>query len=429
MEGIEKRFSIEKLIERQLLQRLLDSFAIVTRLRVAVTDVDGKFLLNSREGDCGFCKLVKANPVGLERCQGSYARAGRQAAKWNEPYIFRCHAGLITWACPIVINDNHIGNIVCGQVMMWEPEEFFWEEMEELTRDLHEERGEMLEAARRLEIVSAPQVQAAADLLYITANYLTQSGTDLLNYQHRLRSVGSWLWVNYRKGQESKKDAADVCYGDLENHIFAEIRQGNSEKARELLDKLALQFFTRSKGQLEVIKGLSIEFVISLGRLATEFGVKFEESFRYGILKFKQLEEADTVEKVFLWLLSIGNSYIDVLAKHTTSESEAVVKKAVGYIEEHYASPDLSLDEIAKAAFISPTYLSRLFKKKMGYTLMEHIRNIRIDRAKQLLQQPDKNTTEVAHSVGYSDRSYFCKVFKQIVGLSPNEYRKKALLH
>lgn len=430
IEGLDKQFSIGNIIEKQLLQRLLNSFSTATKLFVAITDVDGTCVLSSNKGDCDFCHLVKANPLGLERCQGSYARAGKQAVKWNEPYFFRCHAGLITWACPILFNKSHVGNIICGQVMLWEPEDLFWYEIADLTKELEPDNGILLEAAHKLEIVSATQVQAAADLLYIIANYLAQSGTGLLNYQQKLRTMGSWLWVNYRQQEQQAKEKGDLepWFADLEGGIFKAIRNTDIENAKHLLEKLALYFLTHSKGQLEILKGLSIEFIISLGRFATECGVKFEESFRRGLLKFKELEEADTTEKVFVWLLTIGNAYIDTLTQQSFDENEAVVKKAVAYIQGHYASPELSIDEVAKAVYVSPNYLSRMFKSQVGCSILEYIRNIRLEQAKLILQHSDKNASQVAKNVGYHDRTYFSKVFKQIIGVSPNEYRRKRLL-
>jgi ligand-binding sensor protein/AraC-like DNA-binding protein len=429
-EGIDGQFNIDKIIEKQLLKRLLDSFSTATRLFVAVTDVDGRCVLSSNKGDCDFCHLVKANPLGLERCQGSYARAGKQAEKWNEPYFFRCHAGLIAWACPILSNNGHVGNIICGQVMIWEPEDLFWQEIAESTRELEPDNGVLLKAAHKLDIVSATQVQAAADLLYIIANYLAESGTDRLNYQQKLRSMGSWLWVNcqQQERQPKEKEGTKPRFANLEDGIFQAIRDNDAEKAKQLLDQLALRFFTHSKGQLEVLKGLSIEFIITLGRFATECGVNFEESFRRGMLKFKELEDADTIEKVFVWLLTIGNAYVDTLTRQEFDANEAVVKKAVTYVQQHYASPDLSVVEVAKAAYISPNYLSRVFKRQVGCSILEYIRNARLEQAKLLLKHSDKNASQVAKNVGYHDRTYFSKVFKQVTGVSPNEYRRKHLL-
>ena len=366
----------------------------------------------------------------MERCQGSYARAGKQAEKWNEPYFFRCHAGLIAWACPILSNNGHVGNIICGQVMIWEPEDLFWQEIAESTRELEPDNGVLLKAAHKLDIVSATQVQAAADLLYIIANYLAESGPDRLNYQQKLSSMGSWLWDNcqQQERQPKEKEGTKPRFANLEDGIFQAIRDNDAEKAKQLLDQLALRFFTHSKGQLEVLKGLSIEFIITLGRFATECGVNFEESFRRGMLKFKELEDADTIEKVFVWLLTIGNAYVDTLTRQEFDANEAVVKKAVTYVQQHYASPDLSVVEVAKAAYISPNYLSRVFKRQVGCSILEYIRNARLEQAKLLLKHSDKNASQVAKNVGYHDRTYFSKVFKQVTGVSPNEYRRKHLL-
>jgi two-component system response regulator YesN len=134
------------------------------------------------------------------------------------------------------------------------------------------------------------------------------------------------------------------------------------------------------------------------------------------------------VEKVFLWLLTIGNSYIDLLTEKTSDESDLVINRALTYIQQNYSSQGLSLKEVAGAIYVSPPYLSRLFKKRKGYNLTEHINRVRIEQAKQLLQQPESKIAEVATLVGFADRSYFCKVFKQLVGVSPNEYKKKSWL-
>lgn len=429
--GNEKQLQLYNFIEKQSLQRLLNSFSTATNLLVSVTDVEGNCLLTSEQGESDFCRLVKSTPLGLERCRGSYARAGKQATKWDEPYIFRCHAGLITWVCPVLYRGNHIGNFVCGQVLMWEPEDFFWIELQEFIKDLEKDEQKYLEAAMRLKVVSAESIQAAADILFIVANYIGQCGIGFLNYQLKLRTIGSWLWGEYNKQKSAQNTAADSWHQnllDLESQIFREIRQFNITAAKNLLDKLVLQFFVQSRGQIEIIKGLCVEFISHLARLATESGLKFEDSMTYSLLKIKELEEADTVEKVFLWLLTICDYYVDILSKNVDDHHEKLVTKAISYIEENYQMQGLSLKDVAEATYTSPAYLSRLFKKEKGVTLTDYLNNIRIEKAKMLLQHNKKTIEEIASEVGYKDRSYFCKIFKQIVGVSPKEYRNRLVV-
>lgn len=416
------------LINKEFLQRLLDSFFVATKLRICLTDVSGNILLSSSDGDSEFCCLVKKSPCGLESCRKSYALAGKQATKWNEPYFFRCHAGLVAWACPIIFNDTHVGNLICGQVLMWEPEEFFWLETKEAVKELPEDKSLLIDAARKLETVSAKQVQAAADLLYITTNYLAHGGTRPFDLQRKLRTVGSWLWVENKKQKDSYEE--DKCKSkqntySLETRFYGEIRQGNAVQAKKLLDQIILQFFTRSKGHIQVMKGLSVEFISSLARLATECGLDFEKSFSYSSSKLKELESADTTEKVVLWLVSMGYFYIDLISRNQkTDETEDVLNRSIDYIQKNYTSADITLDEIAQASYVSSAYLNRLFKKKQGCTVMEFVKNTRLEHAKLLLRQSEHTVEEIAESVGYNSRSYFSKLFKKEVGVSPNEYKK-----
>jgi len=424
----DKQFAV--VFEKELLQRLLDSFSMATKMRVVFTDPSGDVLLSSAGTDCAFCSLVKSSPLGCERCRSTYARGGKQATKWNEPYFFRCHAGLVVWACPIISGGVHVGNFICGQVLMWKPEKFLEMEILEMTKDLMLDQGGLIAALRELDVVSPVQLQAAADLLFVITNYLAQSGMGILNYRRKLREVSSWLWVESHKTKEVEKGSIeDWNFLKLENRIAQEVREGNIDRARELLEKLALNFFIRSKGQLDVIKGLSIEFVSFLTRLAVECGVKFEESMRLSMLNFKDLEKANSVEKVFLWMFAVGDSYLKLLMeKRASSSKSSLVKKAVAYIQKNYALPDLSLKQVARAVYSSPAYLSRLFKQEMNCTLTEFINKVRVEQAKLALSDASRSIAEVAHEVGYRDRSYFSRIFKEVTGMSPNEYRKKRVI-
>ncbi|MGO4109800.1 helix-turn-helix domain-containing protein [Paenibacillus sp. YAF4_2] len=98
-----------------------------------------------------------------------------------------------------------------------------------------------------------------------------------------------------------------------------------------------------------------------------------------------------------------------------------LIKKAVTLMEEEYDK--VSLHYVADKVFITPAYLSSLFKSKMGVTFIEHLTRIRISNAKKLLKQTHLKNYEVAERVGYQDSRYFSQIFKKKVGLSPSEFR------
>lgn len=418
---------VETIFNKALLERLLNSFTTATKLKVYVTDTMGNVLMSSNKGDSCFCSLIKDSSIGIERCKGVYERAGRQATKWNEPYIFRCHAGLTAWVCPIIVNGTHVGNIVCGQILMWEPTKYLFLEISDLTNDLELEQDKLIEAVKQLEIVSTTQVQAASDMLFMTANYLAQGGTGLLDYQQKLRLISSWLWTenNKQKDNQQINDELDDHYVfRIQDQLVDEIKKGNLVESKELMDKLALRFFMQSKGQIEIMKALCIEFISYLARLSTEYGIHYEESFKFCMLKFKELNELDTIEKVLLWLLTVGNYYLELLLQKNFSENLTLINKVFNYIQNNYSRPTLTVKEIAGAVYVSPSYLSHIFKKEKGFSLSEYINKFRIQQAKLLLRRSEVTNAEIAKMVGFADRSYFCRIFKKITGLNPNSYRK-----
>lgn len=99
-----------------------------------------------------------------------------------------------------------------------------------------------------------------------------------------------------------------------------------------------------------------------------------------------------------------------------------IVNHATAYIEEHYAQK-LTLQEVADKCYVSQWHLSKLINKYTGNTFYELLNNVRIEKAKALLNDPKLKIGDIVDMVGYSDAAHFSRVFKRIVGVSANEYR------
>lgn len=93
------------------------------------------------------------------------------------------------------------------------------------------------------------------------------------------------------------------------------------------------------------------------------------------------------------------------------------------YIEAHYKEAN-SLKVLADIAHFSPTYLSRMFHQETGCTLCSYINKKRIENAKRLLLQSEQSIQEIAIDCGFINISHFNRVFKNLVGKSPMEYKK-----
>ena len=95
----------------------------------------------------------------------------------------------------------------------------------------------------------------------------------------------------------------------------------------------------------------------------------------------------------------------------------------IAYIEAHYKEA-ISLKVLADIAHFSPTYLSRMFHQEMGCTLCNYINKKRIENAKRLLLKTEQSIQEIAIDCGFINISHFNRVFKNLVGKSPMEYKK-----
>lgn len=103
-----------------------------------------------------------------------------------------------------------------------------------------------------------------------------------------------------------------------------------------------------------------------------------------------------------------------------------VVENSLAYINEHFHEP-LSLDMIAQNASLSPYYFTRIFTAETGFTPHQYLIATRINSAKFLLQTPNMPVKEIAFATGFSSESSFCSTFRKREGLTPSEYRMRAV--
>ena len=113
---------------------------------------------------------------------------------------------------------------------------------------------------------------------------------------------------------------------------------------------------------------------------------------------------------------------------HPESENQQtalVMAHVRRYLEDNYMF-DISLDSVGEILHISPAYLSAQFKKYQKMNFLDCLTELRINAAKELLNDPFRSSAEVASMVGYEDASYFARAFKKRTGVTPTQYRKQA---
>ncbi|WP_313560109.1 AraC family transcriptional regulator [Ruminiclostridium cellobioparum] len=110
---------------------------------------------------------------------------------------------------------------------------------------------------------------------------------------------------------------------------------------------------------------------------------------------------------------------------HSSNYSDSLkVEKIIQYMCENIHRK-IQLAELSELVQISIFHLSKIFREKTGYSVIEYFNKIKIDQAKVLLIEGDKKVKEIAYLLGFSDEFYFSRIFKKVEGISPSEYHNK----
>ncbi|MCL2807798.1 MAG: helix-turn-helix domain-containing protein [Coriobacteriia bacterium] len=110
--------------------------------------------------------------------------------------------------------------------------------------------------------------------------------------------------------------------------------------------------------------------------------------------------------------------------KHYTCPD--TVEAALQFIADNYTR-DIALTDVADHVFVHPTHLSKLFNKYASFSFRDYLNRMRIAKARSLLMDPRRTIASICYKVGFSDQSYFNRVFKSIVGITPGQYREQNL--
>jgi len=131
-----------------------------------------------------------------------------------------------------------------------------------------------------------------------------------------------------------------------------------------------------------------------------------------------------TFEDMRDYVLSIVQEIASILSADSEQASTRIIRKAKYFIKENYER-DISLTDIAESVGLNPSYFSVLFKMGTGKTYMNYLTDYRIDKAKDFLLNSTLRVYEIGALVGYADPKYFNRVFRQITGVTPGEFREK----
>lgn len=128
-----------------------------------------------------------------------------------------------------------------------------------------------------------------------------------------------------------------------------------------------------------------------------------------------------TVEEQESWAWRRFNNLLRAMKSEKVDRKTSIVNLAIGHINQHFTE-DVTLNDIASYVNLSPQHFSKIFKEATGFGYVEWVNNLRITKARELINNTDKPIKEICFMVGYNDPNYFSRIFKKYVGISPTDY-------
>ena len=375
---------------------------------------------------CGFCTKVQGIASSNQSCQNVHLYGSYQAERFGGQYIFFCPLGLVHWASPITANGIMKGAVLGGPVLMMEPEEFLLDELL-INNHIDEKKiQELKQYIKKVPIVNPEIVNDLSELLFIVATQI--SGEALSPYQedreYQEQQSEISEYIHYIKTMGGDYDGAMSYPVEKEKELLSLIPLGDKAGSQKVLNEILGHIFFSTGGNFEVIKARILELVVLLSRAALEGGADVEQIFGLNYKYLSQIHNFRTVDELSFWLSEIMIRFTDCVFNLTNVKHIDVIYKAIDYIKRNYMKK-ITLDDVSSYVYLSTSYFCAIFKEEMKCNFNSYVNKIRIEMSKKLLMDDKISLVDIANLVGYEDQSYFTKVFKNQVGISPGKYRER----
>ena len=378
---------------KDIIEWLLDSYYKATGFKVIFVDKKGKIFLSSTSDGflCNFCKLIQSSSEGEKRCFKSFSNGMLKSTEYGFPYISRCHTGIIGWAAPFLFKGEFLGCFISGGILMRKPDSSFLKEIKKVDKNLGLEESQLEEILKRIKVVSEKKVKAAADILHIMANYLTKMElTDIKLRQEKyiqqariseeiqkIKRKELKLLEKEEKNENSFISVSSLYPLETERELLRRVRLGDKEGAKEVLNEILGKILFKNAGQTELIRARILELAVVLSRAAVEGKAELEMILGLNFEYIQELGKIKSIEELCIWVVKVLDRFTESVYENRNIKNVNIIIKAKEFIRANYKKK-IKLIDISKAIYLSPYYLSHIFKKETGSTLLEYLTKVRI---------------------------------------------------
>jgi AraC-like DNA-binding protein len=207
--------------------------------------------------------------------------------------------------------------------------------------------------------------------------------------------------------------------------LLAAMRRGDRGEAMRIINHVLVHIYSAGEERSDLLKGLLLELVVMISRAAIEAGAVQSAVLGTNFRILTELAEIEDDEQLAAWLRRAFDHLFSTIQQQLDFTPPLLVGKALDYMRENLHR-DITRDSTAQHAGISPGHFSHLLKERTGRSFTELLRQCRVDLACELLTRTETTLAEIAGRCGFCDQSYFTRVFRDIKGVTPRQFRERA---
>ena len=180
----EEEIKLEDVFDMDFLQSFQDSFARAAGMTAVTVDKDGKPVTRPTDWSEFCMKYTRGCAEGRRRCEQCDKNGGETAARTGKPAVYECHAGLMDFGAPIIVDGQQVGSILGGQILNAPPDE---NKFRAYAQEIGVDPDKYVEAVRKIQIMPRERLEHAAQSLFLVASFFSKMG----HYRYQLRKMAA----------------------------------------------------------------------------------------------------------------------------------------------------------------------------------------------------------------------------------------------
>jgi len=227
--------------------------------------------------------------------------------------------------------------------------------------------------------------------------------------------------ILYAEDRRNFKSGITCLEIETERRLRASLRAGEDSDMLSTLESIFNEI-RESKLSTSSSQIIFSDLLNLAGRVCREADLPAASVFLDNEAPYVMLSNLDTVDDVEIWFTEIFTRLRCLIINGQGADKYSpAIRSAISYMTRNFAG-EITLSGVAEAVNVSSAYLSKLFKKETGTGFSEFLCDLRLEKAKLLLEDGKKDTKEITKLCGFNNYTYFFNVFKQKTGLTPKEY-------